>query len=63
MTEYEARQLKKDDKLFEKEYATVVIVEEVRERGLVMIIEQFDKYGPHRHFRDFASLQTYTKIE
>lgn len=61
MSEEEAKQLKEGDKLHESEYNCTLIVESVKERGVVMIIEQFDKYGPHRHFRDFASLKSYTK--
>ena len=62
MTEEEAKQLKEGDRLRESGYNTIVLVESVKERGVVMIIEDFDRYGAHRHFRDFAGMETYTKI-
>lgn len=63
MTEEEAKQLQVGDLLKESGYNTIVMVESVKDRGVVMILKDHEKYGAHRHFLDFAGLQTYTKIE
>lgn len=64
MTIEEAKELKVGDKIVHEDYPlTHLLVEQVKERGIVCVITDFDKYGAHRHFTDYTGLEKYTRVQ